>query len=1819
MDATLKVKVDGSQGAAGAKDVEANIRSMNEEGKRSSAIFDTITSSLQKFGTSAGSIANVNSALQVMAQLASVASATVTAALAQITNQANAAARAIGGAPGGGGGGGGGGGIAAALSGLGGAASGLSGIFTAVFSVDLILQFAKTIYDVSNRLQGFVSTMSVVTGSVSAAKDELNYIFGVANKWGANVDSITQSYAKLAAAAKGTALEGSGVRKVFEAITQAGVGMHLSAQDMTLVFFALQQMVSKGKVSMEELRKQLAERFPGAIQLAADALNTTVDGMEKMIRKGEVLSEDFLPKFAEKIQEAFGGAAKLASGSLLAEMNRLGNAWEFFLMKLAQSGVIEAASVVVAKLTSRLTENTDMADAVGKVISELINKFSEMIDRLTPESISEFFRVFIAFMELTVKVLGILMRVTVEFADKLGLLLSGLETTGGAMKRFGEIIEENIPILYKFLLYTGTAPGGLYKIQEAMQGVGASAAAAAPKVKSLEDQLNDLDHETMALQKTQARNLSAAQSALVDSERSLAIKTKEITAEQRLAEMMSRKIQLQKDSENIGLSDSARIQAYNALVTLNKELGAVQNEVNKNAARMSKEAQRDLNAQWKATETLTKKLEDEGYALTHTRREEELRAAAIAVSTIKSKADREAMFDRLVVIIDTNDAIRRAQLEEKELYKAHQESVKALEHKITTVEKELEKEKELAETYGKTKAQIEELKAARLDADIAAAESLLISKSLENACTEEGEKIKVLIEDLKALKAQREKNAGIINNVDTNNAIDKSNKKMADDFQKTADSISQSLTDALMRGFEDGKSFAQNFKDTVKNLFKTLILKPIIEPIVAQGVGSFASLLGLSPNSSGPGFSAGSGGGFGSIFNLLSGGGGGGNGSFSWASLFNSNMGNGLGAGSGTIIDTWFSKLFGGNSGEGPGDAVGQLTGLGTKIADGFSKAISGATIGYAIGSAAASMFGNQRNQQGMQIGGTVGGIAGSFIGGPLGAVIGSMIGSAIGSLLKSGGGPKSGGFYASGATPGISGTDGSGRWFTPTDQDMAVKRIVDATAKSYSELLRTLGGKGSASFALGFSTDPKGTAGNNVHSGVFMNGQQIYNNAQGDLGRDPEVLKAALETESKRALLAALQASDLPAYMAKIFKSVDVMTADSSTIDDLMNLAQGLKQVVDVMPAMADVFNSMDPDQIQGFVDAMGGLESMGEKMKFISDNFVSSAQRQTDAQNQLNDTFGSLGIEVPKTHQAFLDLLSGIDLTTTEGQTLYATIANMAPAFVTLNGSADDAAQAVERQAEANRKLQEAAQDFFDKNFLSDSEKAARAVKADWNAIFDTWNEVGVQLMALGYKAIPTTNEGFKKLVLGIDRSTDAGEALYQRLLLVAPAILDLNSALADTNKQLDDAINYFNQNFTPPEVQIQQFWDKVHEAWTQYGSQIVGLTGMSSIPTTTTGFYNFMTALKDLGPAGEALYNALLPLAPTIHDLNGAIDSLGNGAVDAIDKISQALERSQGMASAFATEFDKVMGAINDIVNQSGGSFGDKLALKISLIPEQIKQIQAKIDREMASGGMYSPYMVELQKALQGLQLLNATATKQLARFTILTAQYGEAKAEELVNLEDWYAQTKDALAGNADALAALQVIFDKRWKDIIDGVAGGVDGTASELERLQKSIQDFIKGLLIGDLSPLTPQQKLAEAKAQYEKDLALAQGGDLEAMGRLTQDAQAYLDLARQFYASSPMYTEIFNSIVDQLKAISKYAEPQVTQDATNAALVATLPSGSTIASEANIESLKAAVTTTLAGTMADVVSANDEASSEVVTVIKQKFDELITAINMQPK
>ena len=94
------------------------------------------------------------------------------------------------------------------------------------------------------------------------------------------------------------------------------------------------------------------------------------------------------------------------------------------------------------------------------------------------------------------------------------------------------------------------------------------------------------------------------------------------------------------------------------------------------------------------------------------------------------------------------------------------------------------------------------------------------------------------VEMLKREIEERKKLVELIGSKEARDASAKAAKQAATDWQKASDKIQDSITDALMRGFESGKGFAQNLRDVLVNMFKSMVLRPVISGVVSLSMGA---------------------------------------------------------------------------------------------------------------------------------------------------------------------------------------------------------------------------------------------------------------------------------------------------------------------------------------------------------------------------------------------------------------------------------------------------------------------------------------------------------------------------------------------------------------------------------------------------------------------------------------------------------------------------------------------------------------------------------------------------------------------------------------------------------------------------------------------------------------------------------------------------------------------------------------------------------------------------------------------------------------------
>lgn len=213
----------------------------------------------------------------------------------------------------------------------------------AYISFNAAVAGGRAVIDAALAQERLNNTLKVGLGSQQAATQEIAFLREEADRLGLQFTTTAAQYAKLAAASAGTVLQGQKTRDIFLAVAKASTVLGLSADDTGGVLTAFQQIISKGKVSTEELL-QVAERVPGTFATVARAMDVTGQELSEMLQKGELMASDLLPRLAAEYERTYGAQAQEAAQGLNGQINRLDNTLHDLKLTVADTGLINLFS-----------------------------------------------------------------------------------------------------------------------------------------------------------------------------------------------------------------------------------------------------------------------------------------------------------------------------------------------------------------------------------------------------------------------------------------------------------------------------------------------------------------------------------------------------------------------------------------------------------------------------------------------------------------------------------------------------------------------------------------------------------------------------------------------------------------------------------------------------------------------------------------------------------------------------------------------------------------------------------------------------------------------------------------------------------------------------------------------------------------------------------------------------------------------------------------------------------------------------------------------------------------------------------------------------------------------------------------------------------------------------------------------------------------------------------------------------------------------------------------------------------------------------------
>ena len=853
-------------------------------------------------------------------------------------------------------------------------------------------------------------------------------------------------------------------------------------------------------------------------------------------------------------------------------------------------------------------------------------------------------------------------------------------------------------------------------------------------------------------------------------------------------------------------------------------------------------------------------------------------------STKKSASNKALREDYSELFSRQEQEARNRKDAEKELdslAKANEAYAKSIEAIYAPLEKEAGSIELQLQNYGLTRAEIEATTIARLE------ENRVILSGQEGM----GELVANLDREIAARKRIKEASEGIDSKKSADEQIKASKhaaEKAAEDWKKTSDKIGDSITDALMRGFESGKGFAETLRDTVVNMFNTMVLQPVIKATVVGGL----SALGMGPATAADGSD------IGSLGNLASTG----------NSLFNigSTIANGAGA---LPMTTTIAEGVGALG----GDSIGTLMSLNPQWG------VSTAALGTSIGTAAGTAFATTATGAAVSTT-TAAGVAAASAGSSVAAggaataglaavpVAGWVALAAIAAYSIFGGkdaGPKYEGNYF-GVLDNAGGSKSQqyatwwshGTGYSGDSADGQLAQMAPSLTTAINGLVTSLGGTAAGiGVNYGFNHDDSGGANDQISTVVSdSKGNIAYENSY---SMDSGGYKDALALEMQRMTLGAIKAADgIKPIFKELVDGIDLTVASAETITKAISDLQGIV----TLRAAFDNLNLDADDLSLSLISASGGVSALSTKLESYYSTYFTEAEKTQNLADSLTKSFAAMGMEMPASKAAFRAVVEGLDLTTNAGRATFAAMMDLAPSFATVATAAASASAAM--TSTLDKAVKAAAMASVDADY-SALERAVSAQKAALQTAYESQaaiNQSAIDASTAIRDNLSSLADTLKSAVGTITADPDAN-----LLATRSAAQATLNSAYTASQSgqsmaPFADSIKSAIDSLSKPSDQVYSTFEDYATAQGQANATLSALATASGDQLSVAELT--LKALKNSAESAEKQYSAQVAyLDQVLSDASAQINELKgiNTSVVSVAAAISNLKSSMATASA------------------------------------------------------------------------------------------------------------------------------------------------------------------------------------------------------------------------------------------------------------------------------------------------------------------------------
>ncbi|EAU0361797.1 phage tail tape measure protein [Salmonella enterica] len=207
-----------------------------------------------------------------------------------------------------------------------------------------------------------------------AAADDMQYIVGMAQNAPFAMEALTDAFVKFRSA--GLDPTDGSMKSLVDSVARFGGDSVL----LKRAAVAVQQMSGKGVVSMEELRQQLGEAVPNAMQAMADAAGITMGELTKAVASGTVEAKQALSLMFVGLRAENENAAKDMMQTYTGALAQLQTSFTLFADRVGQAGYLDSLSKGMKELASIMNsaEGISFANSLGSGLTTAIDSLREL-------------------------------------------------------------------------------------------------------------------------------------------------------------------------------------------------------------------------------------------------------------------------------------------------------------------------------------------------------------------------------------------------------------------------------------------------------------------------------------------------------------------------------------------------------------------------------------------------------------------------------------------------------------------------------------------------------------------------------------------------------------------------------------------------------------------------------------------------------------------------------------------------------------------------------------------------------------------------------------------------------------------------------------------------------------------------------------------------------------------------------------------------------------------------------------------------------------------------------------------------------------------------------------------------------------------------------------------------------------------------------------------------------------------------------------------------------------------------------------------------